>query len=311
MVDLPSVSVVIPCYNAAKTIKRSIDSVLNQQCVREVIVSDDGSTDGTMEIVASMGDRVRFITGPNGGAPAARNRGALASKSKYLLFLDSDDYVDASYVDALAKMVSFETQIVMGPYRRVSNTGKVYDETIYVEGLSPIEALAEYLNKPTQTGAFLWGKAFFKDIGGWNEGLAIYQDAEITMRGLLNAKYIKVVSNINLFAYWLDNDAEHRLSNKFSENKALSTLSALNEHKSKILSTNCNYAVLGLATRYYSLARLCFKNKHKLIGRESLKNYRDLGYKKDQGSVYHRFLCSLIGLENKTAVIEFASNFRR
>jgi len=92
----PSVSVVIPTWNRAHTIERAIDSALRQSLpVLEVLVCDDGSTDDTDSVVASIAKqdaRVRWIEGKRGGRPAIpRNRGLRESRGDWLAFLDSDD----------------------------------------------------------------------------------------------------------------------------------------------------------------------------------------------------------------------------
>jgi len=90
----PDLSVVIPCYNAEKWIARAIESVLVQDGPNlEIMVVDDGSTDGSLEIITSFGDRIRWVSGGNHGASAARNRGLSLSASDYVLFLDADDYL--------------------------------------------------------------------------------------------------------------------------------------------------------------------------------------------------------------------------
>lgn len=87
-----SVSVVIPAYNAEKYIGRAIDSVLAQtRRPDEVIVVDDGSTDGTAEVIRSYGSNVRYIGQENGGASVARNSGIEAASSQWIAFLDADD----------------------------------------------------------------------------------------------------------------------------------------------------------------------------------------------------------------------------
>jgi glycosyltransferase involved in cell wall biosynthesis len=87
-----TVSAVIPAYNAEKHIERTIKSVLAQsRQADEIIVVDDGSTDGTVEVVRSFGDKVILIEQENAGASAARNAGIEAAKSEWIAFLDADD----------------------------------------------------------------------------------------------------------------------------------------------------------------------------------------------------------------------------
>jgi glycosyltransferase involved in cell wall biosynthesis len=89
---MPGVSVVIPVHNGESTIPRALASVFAQSypdC--EVIVVDDGSTDGTLAVLAGYGDRIRVVGGLNRGPSAARNTGVRASAGEYIAFLDDDD----------------------------------------------------------------------------------------------------------------------------------------------------------------------------------------------------------------------------
>lgn len=88
----PTISVIMPAYNSAAFIARSIHSA-QQQTVRplEILVVDDGSKDNTAEVAAECGDLVRVIRQANGGPAAARNHGAREARGEWLAFLDSDD----------------------------------------------------------------------------------------------------------------------------------------------------------------------------------------------------------------------------
>lgn len=91
-----TVSVIIPAYNARLTIFDAVESVLKQtQPAAEIIVIDDGSSDGTGEAVAQKyGPSVTVIKQPNSGVAEARNRGVQAATGAYLQFLDADDMLD-------------------------------------------------------------------------------------------------------------------------------------------------------------------------------------------------------------------------
>jgi len=87
-----TVSAVIPAYNAAKYLNRTIDSVLAQsRAADEIIVVDDGSIDGTGDVIAGYGSKVKYIRQENAGASAARNAGIEAANSEWIAFLDGDD----------------------------------------------------------------------------------------------------------------------------------------------------------------------------------------------------------------------------
>ncbi|WP_137652106.1 glycosyltransferase family 2 protein, partial [Bifidobacterium moukalabense] len=91
---MPKVSVVIPTFNRADTIGDSIKSVLEQTFKDfEVVVVDDGSTDNTESIIASLGDsRIKYVMQDNAGACAARNNGIRHAHGEYIAFQDSDDH---------------------------------------------------------------------------------------------------------------------------------------------------------------------------------------------------------------------------
>ena len=96
MTGVPSVSILIPCWNAALSIERALASVLSEHDVPlECVVVDDGSTDGSADVVRSVAardDRVVLIVSPsNEGPSAARNRGLPAVHGEWLTFLDADD----------------------------------------------------------------------------------------------------------------------------------------------------------------------------------------------------------------------------
>ncbi|HEV2694565.1 MAG TPA: glycosyltransferase family 2 protein [Verrucomicrobiae bacterium] len=89
----PLISIIIPTYNREHCVRQSLDSVLAQTFTDyELIVIDDGSSDGTVEILKSYGDKIRLICQKNAGAGAARNTGIRVAQGKYIAFLDSDDH---------------------------------------------------------------------------------------------------------------------------------------------------------------------------------------------------------------------------
>lgn len=88
----PSISVVIPAYNRKEAALRAVNSVLAQSEKNvEVLLVDDGSTDGTKEAFAQPPERVRYLLKPNGGASSARNVGLRRARGEWIALLDSDD----------------------------------------------------------------------------------------------------------------------------------------------------------------------------------------------------------------------------
>jgi glycosyltransferase involved in cell wall biosynthesis len=91
--NMPTISVIIPAYNAEQTIVETINSVLKQTFAYwELIVINDGSTDNTLKLLTEIKDsRIKVFSYPNGGLAAARNRGIALASGKYISFLDADD----------------------------------------------------------------------------------------------------------------------------------------------------------------------------------------------------------------------------
>jgi glycosyltransferase involved in cell wall biosynthesis len=105
--QMPRLSVVTPCYNAARFIGRTLDSLQRQTCADwELVVVDDGSTDHSAEIVgrhAAGDERIRLIRQPNGHVCRARNTGVAATDpgAEYLLFLDADDMLEPRAIETM------------------------------------------------------------------------------------------------------------------------------------------------------------------------------------------------------------------
>ena len=98
------VSIIIPCYNARDTIVETVGSALAQEGISaEVIVVDDGSTDGSLDCLRNAGllDRIVYISQPNQGVSVARNQGISLSRGRFCCFLDSDDLLDPSFASEM------------------------------------------------------------------------------------------------------------------------------------------------------------------------------------------------------------------
>ncbi len=182
MPDAPLVSVVIPCYNVRDYVEATVRSVLAQTYAPlEVICVDDGSADGTPDILRRLEaehERVRVIEGPHSGAPAARNVGFAEARGPFVQFLDADDLL---LPDKIGRQVELAQEtgadIVAGAFLRCYDDGR---EVLREVGDEPWTALV--WSKLGVTSANLFRRAAVEAAGAWREGQHSSQEYELMFR---------------------------------------------------------------------------------------------------------------------------------
>jgi glycosyltransferase involved in cell wall biosynthesis len=186
MTSGPLVSVVIPAYNAAETITEAIDSVLAQSMDDvEVIVVDDGSSDGTRQVVDQIADpRVRLIPQSNAGAPAARNTGIHASTGQWVAFLDSDD---------LWLPHKLETQLAAldaAPSVRAAQSSVYWvDGELHVRSVERCRRsrdgllnILRFTNTPGASSTLIVDRLLLEELGGYDDSLTILEDWDLMIK---------------------------------------------------------------------------------------------------------------------------------
>ena len=255
------VSVIIPCYNAERWIDEAIQSALNQTYPSvEVIVIDDGSTDGSLDQIKAFGERVRWETGPHCGGNHARNRGFSISSGDYIQFLDADDYL---LPEKIARQVAFleasGADVVYGDWRHQHHEpdGSVWLENVAVSGERPDVLTALLASWWVAPCTLLFRREIVQRCGGWDESLAAAQDRDffigIALSGAKIAyqtgcnsvyrRYGEVTLSTSNLRRWLDN-------HQIVLDKALGRL----EKEGRLTSKYCRAA----AHSYFALARNYF-----------------------------------------------------
>ena len=218
----PTLSVIVPAFNAGDFIDRCLKSILNQNGVSlEVIVVDDGSTDDTVEKAekhSHSAQPVTVLTGTNEGPARARNRGIDAARGKYITFADADDEVlpgaYATLVDSLERTGS---DIATGAYVRIGSTGRSRPKlTARVHARQRLavrlDDMPELLEEPV-----LWNKVyrhdFWKRHVGEMWGFSNYEDQEPVYRALVGAAAIDVLTN-DVYAWRLADGRDTRSKRK-------------------------------------------------------------------------------------------------
>lgn len=187
-----SVAVILPTYNRAAHVGAALDSVLAQEGgpPEEIIVVDDGSTDGTGAVLAGYGDRIRVIVQANAGASAARNAGAAAAQADWLTFLDSDDRWLPGRMAALRADLAAAGEDVVAHVANVRFEGVGAGRDFFA--LAGIAAPAGHAARAARPLAdflhafFLIGAAFrretFAALGGFDTAYPTDEDTEMAHR---------------------------------------------------------------------------------------------------------------------------------
>lgn len=182
----PLVSVVIPAYNAATTIRDTVQSALSQTFASiEVLVVDDGSRDNTIAVVNGIADpRVRLIVQPNGGAAAARNTGIEASEGRWVAFLDADDlwvpHKLRAQLDAL-EMVTDAFASQSSAYL-VDDQMRILDTRRCIQPENDLLTFLRFQNLPAAASSWIVRRDVLEAIGGFDTSLGILEDWDLSIK---------------------------------------------------------------------------------------------------------------------------------
>lgn len=191
------VSVIIPVYNVEKYLNDCLNSVCSQTFENlEIILVDDGSTDGSSKICDDWSDkdnRVRVVHQLNAGLSEARNVGLKCSKGDYVLYIDSDDSIKEDLVESLINLIEkYDVDVAMCTHRLKVN-GIV--ETRQFSQNVITGTVDELLKFIFENGLWhAWGKLIKRELALKSKFVPrlIYEDYENTPRLLLNAKKIAI-----------------------------------------------------------------------------------------------------------------------
>ena len=200
----PLVTIGIPCFNAARWIKAAVDSALAQTWPeKEVIVVDDGSTDGSREILGGFGNSIKVSFAEHRGSNPARNEILRSANGEWVQYLDADDFL---LPEKIARQFS-ETgggsscDVIYSPVwidqnneRRASALDTSLD--IYSQWLAW---------ELSQTGGCLWRREALGKINGWNEAMPCCQEHELYLRALKAGLRFRLAPTPNaVYRVWSD-----------------------------------------------------------------------------------------------------------
>ena len=131
---MPKVTLIIHVYNSEKYISKCLDSILEQTYKDyEILIVNDGSKDNSQKIINEYKnkypEKIISIEQENKGVSETRNESIKRANGEYIMFIDNDDYLDKDYIETFVNEIEKKDyDIVLGGYRRITETGKVLKE---------------------------------------------------------------------------------------------------------------------------------------------------------------------------------------
>lgn len=215
-------SVIIPIYKAQDTLKRCVDSLLIQNCAdAEIILVNDGSPDDCGKICeeyAAKFPQIKYIDKENGGVSSARNAGIDVAEGKYILFVDSDDYVPGSFFGEIDKaLTEYEWDLVL--FSHYITDGKKVTERRFApysakNGMETAERIANEISGSTINSpcAKIYKRSIIEENSvRFNEKLYIGEDWGFNIKYALN---VSSISRIDKPLYYLSTENENSLSRR-------------------------------------------------------------------------------------------------
>jgi len=203
--EMPLFSVVIPSFNRIGLLREALESVFAQRFTDfELIVVDDGSTDGTKEYLQGLEKRLKVFSQPNRGPGAARNLGATNAQGEYLAFLDSDDIWVPWTLEVYSEVIGEQgaPAFIVGKPLIFSNK---QDLNKILFAATQIERFADYLTSCDEwrwwgVSSFVVRRDVFMAVDGFMDDAVNGEDADLALRLGVAPGFVQVTAPVT-FAY--------------------------------------------------------------------------------------------------------------
>ena len=229
------VSIIVPIYNVEAFLKKCVDSLLAQDLPREdyeIILVDDGSTDGCgalCDTLAAAHSNIRVIHQKNRGLSGARNSGIPVATGEYVIFVDSDDYLEPNVLGELVKQMEDEDlDILRFNYQNVNMEGAVFEPNKYskpyVDYSDEVCDGITFLNERLGNACYAWqfmvkASILHQEGNGFQEGI-YFEDVEWTPRILIQAGRVASTKTI-VYNYLFRSDSIARNTDTEKKRKSI------------------------------------------------------------------------------------------
>lgn len=181
--DVPTVSVIIPTYNRKALVLKALESVFAQTYRDyEVVLVDDGSTDGTQVAVATLGHGIRYLYQENAGEARARNYGLSAAGGEVVAFLDSDDQWSPDLLEREVRILKDHREVALVCAQSLTSGKKskkfIPQQEVVTGDLFPLLFQTNFVNNSTVVAR----RSCLVEAGGFNEDYLTYYDYDLWLR---------------------------------------------------------------------------------------------------------------------------------
>ena len=260
---MPYFSIIIPSFNRAHIINRAIKGILEQTFQDfEILIVDDGSTDNTKAILHEYSNdiRVHYIYQQNAGVCSARNTGAKATTGDYLIFLDTDDFVEKSWLQDFYDLAIQNKDLLFCSIKIVKPNSSEY----------LVSALDPYKNGKIKgssiTGSWALKKDVFFKVGMFDENIKYGENIELRFRLDKEKLALGIIDKYN-FTYFESIDGGSRnLINKINSNLYIieKHLVMLNKNSKLLILYYQNIAVSYAKLKNWNQAAVYFWKAYKV-----------------------------------------------
>jgi glycosyltransferase involved in cell wall biosynthesis len=311
------VSIITPCYNTARFVAETIESVAAQTYPHiEHIVVDDGSTDGSWEVIERYTPSVTALRlEHNRGGSHARNRGAELARGEFLMFLDADDFIAPDTIGGLVAAAQEQPRLIAvceysrwkqqpdGRWAEASRERPVPEpDTDLFEAFLTMSAWSPPC-------CVLWRRDAYELVDGWDEELARDQDTDILLRAYARGGRL-VRAHRGVGYYRLVEGERVSVSSGISLARYHASIRVVDKLAAELARLAQYPAYTGLLSRaYHKRALAGFRAGFWDAARESLRKGEALGRHVVSTRRSARVLERLLGLERKERVVQFLAGF--
>ncbi len=283
MFDNKIVSVIVPVYNVKDYLKECLESISMQTYKDlQIIIIDDGSTDGSGEICKNLSkkdNRIEYIYQINAGVSKARNTGLDYAIGKYVCFVDGDDRLSSNAIKVLVEAACNKDTLVISSYDYIDEKGKhiCNGDDYLVADMNNHEALYNIIIPTSKIGyqGFLWNKIFFNSVIKnnnirFNTEISYNEDRLFVFQYLMTGCCVSIVHSVTYHYRQRTGSAMNSISNDFSINQ-VTELDAFEVIESQLKEVNNSL--------YLRSSLACFYCANDLYKRCSFQNegkYREL-----------------------------------